>query len=152
MFIRDITIHDYDVVDGYMQKLHNLHVKARPDLYVYLEHPYSEEDFKIKVEDNNCISILAENNGIIVGICFVSIRNKSNMVVKKIAYMDELYVNEKFRHMGIAKKLYLEAENRAIQMGAERLDLMVWEFNDVAIKFYESLGMKAQRYILEKKL
>ncbi len=72
------------------------------------------------------------------------------MVVKKIAYMDDLYVNENFRHMGIAKKLYSEAESRAIQMGAERLDLIVWEFNEVAKKFYESLGMKTQRYIFEK--
>ncbi|MFV0627198.1 MAG: hypothetical protein ACK5N8_07610 [Alphaproteobacteria bacterium] len=29
---KDITIDDYDVVDGYMQKHHDLQVKARPEL------------------------------------------------------------------------------------------------------------------------
>jgi hypothetical protein len=37
-------------------------------------------------------------------------------------------------------------------MGAERLDLMVWDFNEDARKFYEKMGMKPQRYIYESKL
>ena len=37
-------------------------------------------------------------------------------------------------------------------MGAGRLDLMVWGFNETAFAFYEKMGMQVQRYILETEL
>ena len=37
-------------------------------------------------------------------------------------------------------------------LGAVRMDLMVWSFNESAKNLYESLGMKPQRYIYEKNL
>ena len=37
-------------------------------------------------------------------------------------------------------------------MGASRIDLMVWEFNECAKELYASLGMKPQRYIFEKEI
>lgn len=152
MKIRDMTIQDYDAVDQLMQKLHNFHVKGRPDLYVDLEHPYSLESFRQKVEDTDCISILAEEKGRILGICFVVMRDRSMMVNKRTAYMDDLYVCEDARKQGIATKLFKAAEEKAVVLGAKRLDLMVWDFNQSAIEFYKSLGMTEQRYIFEKEL
>jgi len=121
-------------------------------LYVDLEHPYSKEDFEKLVDNEEVISIAAEEQGVILGICFVSMRNKSGMVTMRTAYMDDLVVDEKFQRRGIAKKLFVEAEKRAKALGAERLDLMVWSFNESAKNLYESLGMKTQRCIYEKKL
>ena len=152
MKIRNMTIQDYEAVDQLMQKLHNLHVKGRPDLYVDLEHPYSLEEFRQKVEDTNCISILAEERERILGICIVVMRDRSMMVNKRTAYMDDLYVCEDVRKQGIATKLFKTAEKKAVELGAKRLDLMVWDFNQSAIEFYKSLGMTEQRFIFEKEL
>ncbi len=152
MKIRNMTIQDYEAVDQLMQKLHNLHVKGRPDLYVDLEHPYSLEEFRQKVEDTNCIAILAEERERILGICIVVMRDRSMMVNKRTAYMDDLYVCEDVRKQGIATKLFKTAEKKAAELGAKRLDLMVWDFNQSAIEFYKSLGMTEQRFILEKEL
>lgn len=74
------------------------------------------------------------------------------MVEKKIAYMDDLCVDESVRGRGIGKKLFLFVSNEAKKRDAERLDLMVWSFNNRALSFYEELGMQTQRYILEKEL
>lgn len=49
-------------------------------------------------------------------------------------------------------KLFEEATKRAKDAGAKRLDLMLWGFNESARAFYESLGMKEQRRILEQEL
>ena len=152
MKIRNMTIQDYEAVDQLMQKLHNLHVKGRPDLYVDLEHPYSLEEFRQKVEDTNCIAILAEERERILGICIVAMRDRSMMVNKRTAYMDDLYVCEDVRKQGIATKLFKTAEKKAVELGAKRLDLMVWDFNQSAIEFYKSLGMTEQRFIFEKEL
>ena len=147
-----MTIQDYEAVDQLMQKLHNIHVKGRPDLYVDLEHPYSLEEFRQKVEDTNCIAILAEERERILGICIVVMRDRSMMVNKRTAYMDDLYVCEDVRKQGIATKLFKTAEKKAVELGAKRLDLMVWDFNQSAIEFYKSLGMTEQRFIFEKAL
>lgn len=152
MLIRCIRKDEYNEVDRLMQQLHKIHVNGRPDLYVDLEHPYSKEDFEKLVDNEEVISIAAEEQGVILGICFVSMRNKSGMVTMRTAYMDDLVVDEKFQRRGIAKKLFVEAEKRAKALGAERLDLMVWSFNESAKNLYESLGMKTQRCIYEKKL
>ena len=152
MRIRNITISDYNDVDKLMQQVHSLHVKNRPDLYVELEHPLSKTEFEEQVQNNNLISVVAEEKGVVIGLCIVTIRNKSGMVNKKIAYMDDLCVDEKFRGKGIGKELFSYVSNIVKEKGANRLDLMVWSFNKNALNFYEELGMTTQRYILEKEL
>jgi len=74
------------------------------------------------------------------------------MVNQRTAYMDDLFVCEEVRRQGIATKLFKDAEKKAVALGAKRLDLMVWDFNQSAIGFYKSLGMTEQRYIFEKEL
>ena len=152
MNIRNMTVQDYLEVDQLMQQLNKLHVKGRPDLYVDLQHPYSLENFRQKVESAEHILLLAEENGKILGICFVAMRERSMMVNQQTAYMDDLFVCEEVRRQGIATKLFKDAEKKAVALGAKRLDLMVWDFNQSAIGFYKSLGMTEQRYIFEKEL
>lgn len=152
MIIRNMEISDYKVVDKLMQQVHGLHVENRPDLYVELEHPLSINEFEEIVQNNDVISVVAEENGVIIGLCIVTIRSKSGMIDKKVAYMDDLCVDEGFRGQGIGKKLFSFVSNMAKKKGAERLDLMVWSFNQKALNFYEELGMKPQRYILENEL
>ena len=103
-------------------------------------------------ESEKFISIVAEENGIVVGLCSVEIRERSVMVKMRTAYMDDLIVDESCRKKGIAKALFAEAEARAKEPGAKRPDSMVWDFNKNAIGFYEHLGMTPQRYIFKKEL
>ena len=67
-------------------------------------------------------------------------------------YLDDLVVDKNYRGKGIASQLYREMEERGRKAGAKRLDLMVWEFNEKARRFYENQGMRPQRYIYEKEL
>lgn len=152
MIIRDIKINDYNEVDKLMQQIHGIHVVNRPDLYIDMKHPYSRSELEKIIEDDNFISVLAESDGEILGLCIVNIRNKSGMVEKKIAYMDDLCVDKKVRGNGIGKKLFSFVSSEAKKKGAKRLDLTVWSFNNKALNFYEELGMQTQAYILEKEL
>lgn len=152
MMFRDMTIQDYDAVDKLMQHLHKLHFEARPDLYVDKAHPYSLEEFEEKVMSDKCICLAAEEDGEVVGICFVELRDRSLMVEMPMAMMNALCVDEAHQRKGIATKLFEEATKRAKDTGAKRLDLMLWGFNEAARAFYEKLGMKEQRRILEREL
>ncbi len=152
MQIRNMVLEDYKEVDRLMAQVHKLHVNGRPDLYVNVEHIYSYNDYKNMVENEDMITILAEEDHKVVGICMVSMRAKTCMVKRRTAYMEDLCVDESCRGTGIGESLFVYAKEQATKMGAERLDLMVWDFNESAKKFYEKMGMKPQRYIYETKL
>ena len=152
MQIRNMRLEDYREVDRLMAQVHKLHVEGRPDLYIDVEHIYSMELFQEMVENEDMISVLAEEDDVVVGICFVSMRAKTCMVKRRTAYLEDLCVDEACRGKGIGRKMFEYAKKRAKEMGAERMDLMVWNFNESALKFYEEMGMKPQRYIMEEYL
>ena len=152
MTIRTMRSSDYEAVDRLMGQLHQSHVEGRPDLYAPLEHPYSKEEFEEMLADRQKILLLGEEDGTTVGLCVVSLRDKSGMTDLRTAYMDDMVVDEGFRGRGYACQLFRAAEERARALGAVRLDLMVWSFNEAALSLYRELGMTPQRYILEKPL
>ena len=152
MIIRKLTLLDYEAADRLMQRLHDMHYEARPDLYIPIEHPYSLEEYEEKVTSKQFISIAAEEDGEIVGVCFVELRERSLMVELPVAVMNALCVDEAHQRKGIATKLFEESTRLAREAGAKRLDLMVWGFNDKARAFYEKIGMKEQRRIMEREL
>lgn len=150
--IRNIRKSDYQAVDRLLLQLHKVHVEGRPELFSPLEHFMSEESFNNLIEDEEMITILAEKNFKVVGCCFVSMLSHSGMVRMRIAYIDQLVVDEKYRKRGIGKKLFETAERRAKELGAKRIDLMVWGHNRIAIQAYESYGMTPQMHTYEKQI
>ena len=70
------------------------------------------------------------------------------MIIRKLTLLDY----EAHQRKGIATKLFEESTRLAKEAGAKRLDLMVWGFNDKARAFYEKIGMKEQRRIMEQEL
>lgn len=152
MKIRNMAEKDYKEVDRIMQQVHHLHMENRPDLYVEQTPFFSKEEYMELIKDENRIAVVAEEDGHISGVCFVSMRMKTCMVRRRTAYMDDLCVEKTYQGRGIGKLLFQYVEIHAKEKGAERLDLMVWSFNERAKIFYESLGMRPQRYIMEKQL
>lgn len=153
MNIRLLIPEDYPVIDSYMQELHDLHVQGRPDLFIPASHIYSEADFREITTDGNHIALAMTDDHFIAGFIIAAFRTKSNMVTGTlIAYVDDMFVHPSYRGQKIATTLFHKMERRAKKLGATRIDLMVWEFNESAQELYRSLGMTPQRYILEKLL
>lgn len=152
MLFEDLRMEEYEQVDRLMGQLHQVHVEGRPDFFLPLEHPYGRGKYEQLLEDENVIALAAKEEGKVRGICFVVMRESSGMVKLRTAYVEDLAVDPDFRRRGLGKALFLEAKNRAKKLGAERIDLMVWGFNEEARRFYESLGMHVQRYIYEESL
>ena len=150
--IRTIKKEDYEAVDRLLLQLHKIHVNGRPELFQDLDCFMSRESFENLINSDEMIAILMEKRKQIVGCCFVSILNHCGMVKMRTAYIDQIVVNEKFRRKGIGKAMIRYVQRRAKQLGAKRLDLMVWSHNKAAIHAYQSYGMIPQRLIFEKDL
>lgn len=155
MIIRDLKIEDSDEVNNLFTQLHNLHAEQRPDIYRKMEKPTTSKawDYEASIADND-IMIGAEIDGKIVGFCILQVYKTENTIKtsRTFAYLKEISVAENYRRKGIATALYQEGVKRAKEQGATSLELMVWEFNSDAIRFYQSLGMSVQSLKLEQVL
>lgn len=110
--------------------------------------PLTKKEYKAMLNSKDKINIAYLVDDKIAGICLATIKDK----IEKSIYIDDIFVLEEFRHQGIATKLYKQIESIAKKIEAKRVDLTVWQFNNTALKFYESLGTKAQRIVLETRL
>ena len=138
--IRKLTIGDFEKVEPMMAALHKIHVENRSDFYSENAHPLTKKEFKAMLKDKNKIALTFAENGEIADIALRSI------------YIDAIFVLEPFRRRGIATRLFRQIQDTASEIGAERMDLMVWAFNAPALAFYKSLGMQEQRIVLEKQV
>lgn len=154
MTIRKLTETDYAVVLELYKALDAIHVQARPDYFVPRENTYPREAYGKNITDPNYLLLGAfDNEGNLLGFADATLWNESGMVKTiKTVCLDNIYVSPDARRTGIATKLFLEVERWAKEMGAVRLDLHTWDFNQGAIAMYRSMGMTPQRYVFEKKL
>ena len=146
--IRELTIDDFEKVEPMMAALHKIHVENRSDFYSENAHPLTKKEFKAMLKDKNKIALTFAENGEIAGIALATIKDRT---VRSI-YIDAIFVLEPFRRRGIATRLFRQIQDTASEIGAERMDLMVWAFNAPALAFYKSLGMQEQRIVLEKQV
>ena len=130
--IRKLTIKDFEIIESAIAKLHKIHVDNRPDFYIENEHPISKKEYKAMLNNQHKINIAYIVDDKIAGVCLATIKDK----IEKSIYIDDIFVLEEFRHQGIATKLYKQVESIANNIGAKRIDLTVWQFNKIAINFY----------------
>jgi ribosomal protein S18 acetylase RimI-like enzyme len=156
MTIRSLTLADFDAVNTIFMQMQNLHIKYRPDLYRKIEKPTTHKawDYEASLEDGNKIMLGAETDGKIVGFCIIEIRQSESraLVLRTVAHINNIAVDENYRRKGIGKALYLEAVKLGKARGADSVDLKVFSFNESAIAFYKSLGMTEQSFTMEQKI
>lgn len=72
-------------------------------------------------------------------VCFT---NYSTFLAKPGIYLEDLFVKPEFRRRGVGKALLLHLAKLANARGCGRLEWTVLDWNEPAIRFYQSLGAK----------
>ena len=156
MKIREVELRDVKQVAKIMDQVQKLHCKNRPDIFKERTIDELEKQVIETINENENVIIVAENDSQeIVGILKYKIRiieegSRPNLKPNSILSISELGVEESWRGKGIGRQLMNEAENIKRRLGCERLELNCWSFNEKAMEFYASCGMKIQRVFLEK--
>lgn len=154
--IREALFNDYKSISTLVKEVHSLHVKNRPDVYVDVENPFTEERFKeILNDDKGKIFVVEDSNNEIIAYSIVEIMTTRNIPIlkeRKFVYIDDLCVSSNHRRKGIGRMLFKYIVDYAKKLGYDTLELTVWEFNSDAIKFYESLGMTTKNRRMELKI
>jgi GNAT superfamily N-acetyltransferase len=86
-------------------------------------------------------ALLAEDNGVVVGFALF-FHNYSTFLGKPGIYLEDLFVRLEHRKKRHGKALLIELARIAVERGCGRLEWTVLNWNEPAIRFYQSLGAR----------
>ena len=150
--IRRAKEEDAEAIGRILFEVHAVHHAIRPDLFLEGKRKYDEAEVKALIKKTPVL--VAEEAGEILGyaVCYLQETKGGSMAAHKMLYLDDLCVDEKSRKQGVGKRLFAAVEALARELNCYDLTLNVWEGNDAARAFYDSLGMKPLKTYLEKVL
>ena len=127
-----------------------IHAELRPDLFVSGTTKYNEEQLGAMIDDGMKPVFVACEDGYVVGYAMCQFRiPSSNMYPVKILHLDDLCVDERYRHHGIGQALYRKVVETAKESGCYEMTLNAWPGNEAAMRFYEKMGLKTRSVIME---
>ncbi len=153
MRIRRATDADIPQIEALLYQVHSVHSDKRPDLFIPGMKKYTAQDLKALLKDDVTPVFVAEDvsMGKILGhaFCVYKWQKGYGVVELKSMYIDDICVSEDVRRQNVGTKLYEYVIEEARRAGCYNVTLNVWEGNEPAKHFYESLGMKIQKYAME---
>lgn len=134
--IRQATIEDASIILNFVKELAT-YEKA------YTEVKATAEDIANNLFDSNttteAVICLSADKPIGFAVYFF---NFSTWLGKNGLYLEDLYVSPEFRGHGVGKQLLKHLAQIAVDNNCGRFEWSVLDWNEPAIKFYESIGAK----------
>ena len=145
---------DIPKIENLLEQILLVHHEGRPDIFKATGKKYNAQELTQMLNDpSRPIFVAADENDNVIGYVFCIFKQKINHSVLtdvKTLFIDDLCVDEGTRGQNIGKKLYDFALNFAKKEGCYNLTLDAWADNARAVRFYEKLGMKVQKYVFEE--
>lgn len=85
--------------------------------------------------------VIAELGGTAIGFALY-FHNFSTFLAKPGLYLEDLYVKQEFRGQGYGRRLLSYLAKLALARGCGRFEWAVLDWNEPAIRFYQSLGAR----------
>lgn len=144
VLIRPATMQDYPALAVIGRQNQELHAQAHPEIFQAGTSGFTEEYVRNLLEDDHAMAFAAEEDGQVIGYTFVRLCMQTFLDTFRphvAAKITDLAVTEQARGKGTGRLLFHAAKLWARRQRAERLELVVWEWNEHARTFYERLGM-----------
>lgn len=155
MSIRKANINDVNGINALLYQVQDVHANGRPDIFIKGTKKFKDEELIEILNGNDLFFYVYEANEKILGYICIKIIIESESFSKyarKELYIEDLCVDENYRHQGIAKELYDYIIELAKKEGCSHITLNVWELNKNAKEFYKKMGMNPLKTIMEFKL
>lgn len=155
MSIRKANINDVNGINALLYQVQDVHANGRPDIFIKGTKKFKDEELIEILNGNDLFFYVYEANEKILGYICIKIIIESESFSKyarKELYIEDLCVDENYRHQGIAKELYDYIIELAKKEGCSHITLNVWELNKNAKEFYRKMGMNPLKTIMEFKL
>lgn len=93
----------------------------------------------------NDIWLVIDLNGGNVGFIWMQLQPD-----KKLAIGYDIYINEKFRSKGIGREVMLQCGDYLRNLNISRIEICVYQHNNIARSLYSSLGFKETKFDSER--
>ena len=131
-----------------------VHHAGRPDLFKGPATKYGAEQLEqIFSDEKTPVFVFPDENDRVLGYAFCILKEvKNDRVLEDIRtlYIDDLCVDERCRGQHIGTALYRSVTAYAKEQGCRSVTLNVWTLNENALRFYQGLGMKMQKIVMEE--
>lgn len=140
------------IVNELRSQVNEVHVKGRPDIfrdgfckefkdYIYKEWDHEKSDIIVAIaKDKICGYAIIE---------YIKKPSSPYTMAKKYCHINEFGIDEKYRRQKIATELFEFIKAQAKEKNFDRIELDMWEFNETALKFYDSVGFCTYRRFME---
>lgn len=149
--VRKAEKRDIGAIMGLLHQVNMVHYEKRPDLFKPHTTKYDEQELEILLGDDSK-PIFVYDDGEVLGHAFCQVTEvKDHRLLQdaKTLYIDDICVEETARGRHIGRALYEFVRDYARSIGCYNITLNVWEGNDSAYSFYESMGMQVQKTGME---
>lgn len=146
---------DLEGINALRRQVHMVHAEGRPDIFRKKFGKKLAEHIFFYHSGKQSKIIVAKSEDAIVGFAVLEIIHKPRSPYNKArSYLrvTEFGVDENHRRQGIGKQLFDFIKNYASANKFDTIELDVWEFNEGALKFYESQGFSTYRRFMECKM
>ena len=149
--IRKANKGDIQRIIELLHQVNMVHHVIRPDLFKPNTTKYNEQELALLLNDVSK-PVFVLDDGEVQGYAFCQITEvKDNQLLEdiKTLYIDDICVDEKARGKHVGKALYEYVRDYAQSIGCNNITLNVWEGNEPALRFYQSMGMQVQKTTME---
>lgn len=111
------------------------------DLKNYLDQAYTEEKLtsELQTKDSEFYFIYSDDQ--LAGYLKLNINEAQTETIEEDALeIERIYIDSNFKRLGLGKRLYTKAIERAKELNKTAIWLGVWEHNIAAMKFYHKMG------------
>lgn len=153
MNIRRANERDIAGINALLYQVHRIHAKGRPDIFRLGNKKYNDAELRaILADDNTPVFVVVDENENALGYAFCiyqETKDNASLMDRKTVYIDDLCVDTALRGQHIGTALYEHVKGEAKREGCVAVTLNVWCLNEGAMRFYEKLGMKPLKVVME---
>lgn len=153
MHIRKAEETDIRDIMSLLRQVNDIHAEGRPDIFIKGLTKYDEEGLiKIITNTETPVFVAIDEKGKVAGYCFCIVEDHSayvNLLPNKTLYIDDLCVDEKHRGQRVGQQIFEFVKKYAKESGFYNITLNVWSCNTSAQKFYEAMGLKPMKTVME---
>ena len=151
--VRKATEKDIPKILDLLVQVEMVHHNGRPDIFKGPATKYDEEELRAVIHNEETpVFVCTDENNIPLGHAFCihrQVLGDSVLTDIRTLYIDDICVDKDARGKHVGKTLYDYVIAYAKKQGFYNVTLNVWTCNQAAMKFYEAMGLKPQRIVME---
>ena len=151
--VRKATEKDIPIILDLLVQVDMVHHNGRPDIFKGPATKYDEEELRAVIHNEETpVFVCTDENNIPLGHAFCihrQVLGDSVLTDIRTLYLDDICVDNDARGKHVGKTLYDYVIAYAKKQGFYNVTLNVWTCNQAAMKFYEAMGLKPQRIVME---